>query len=266
MGYKCGFLDNQTYTAQDVNDIFKRVSWGGVSFYDTGDTISDLNEAGAQLADEGVIMENTDSCRVVLKDGKYLISPGFCLMHDGSSITFDEEGYEITPVLDVKNYVYLLRNDSVNSIDIVVSETAGDEQSVPLAEIDDKGNIYDRRKYAKAKVQLGREKGIRSYTLNFYESRGDISETITIDLGDGDFSYVILWGLRAIYLGNDHKRVPTSKNFYELIEAEPIKISVGEFIGDGREMIHITKDGQFLHVYLTRVVNGGSHIVDIGVI
>lgn len=266
MGYKCSFLDNQEYTAQDVNDIFKRVSWGGVMFYDTQDVISDLNNAGEQLTSQGVTMEDTNSCRVVLNDGRYLISKGCCLMHDGSSITFDEDGYEITPVLGQKNYVFIQRNDMSNSIDIVVSESAGDESSVTLAEIDENGKIYDRRIYAKAKVQLGREKGIRNYTLNFYTWISDDSETVTLDLENGDFSYIIIWGVHVSAEQNSFTRVPTSKNLFELVEAENVSIGIGKYVGDVYERIMVQKDGQYLHIFLTDVVRKGDYIVDIGVI
>ena len=266
MGYKCSFLDNQVYTAQDVNDIFQRVTWGGVIFYDTNNAISDLNNAGEQMVSQGVTMEDTNACRVVLNNGVYLISKGCCLMHDGSSITFDEDGYEINPVLGQINYVFLKRNDMSNSIDIVVSESAGGESSVPLAVIDEEGKIYDRRIYAKAKVQLGREKGIRNYTLNFDTGISSESETVTLDLENGDFSYIIIWGAQVSTEQNSYTRVPTSRNLFELLEAEDVSMGIGKYLGDIYEKIKVQKDGQYLHIYLTDTVRKGNYIVDIGVI
>ena len=153
-----------------------------------------------------------------------------------------------------------------NSIDIVVSESAGGESSVPLAVIDEAGKIYDRRIYAKAKVQLGREKGIRNYTLNFYTGISSESETVTLDLENGDFSYVIIWGAQVSTEQNSYTRVPTSRNLFELVEAEDISMGIGKYLGDVYEKVKVQKDGQYLHIYLTDTVGKGNYIVDIGVI
>ncbi|MBQ7985925.1 MAG: hypothetical protein IJ304_01500, partial [Clostridia bacterium] len=164
MAYKCSFLDSQTYSAQDVNDIFARITQGGVVFTDTGYTFGDLNAAQESTVTGGVTRD-TNSCMVVKDGDTYKISKGACFMNDGSAIIFDEDGQEIEITPDVINYVYLVRNLVANSIDIVVSEAQGDADSIPLAEIDEDGNVFDRRKYARAKVDLATSGNIKNFTV-----------------------------------------------------------------------------------------------------
>ena len=183
MAYKCSFLDNQVYTAQDVCDIFARVTCGGVLFADTGDIFADLNSATGELSTDG-ITRDPDSCRVVLENGVYKISKGACIMNDGTAITFDSNGQEIEVTQGSYSYIYLKRNTVENTIDIVVSEYQGEGDFVPLAEIDEDGYIYDRRAYAKAKADIGEAGTLRNFTVYFTQCTPTKSETVTVDFGD----------------------------------------------------------------------------------
>jgi len=266
MAYKCSFLDNEVYTAGDVCDIFARVTWGGVLFTDTGDVFSDLNASAGSLSTDGVTRD-PDSCRVVFNDGVYKISKGACIMNDGTAITFDSNGQVIDVPEGQYSYVYLKRNTVENSIDIVVSEYSGDEDFVPLAEIDESGVIHDRRTYAKAKVDIGEAEALRNFTVYFTECRATKSETVTVDFGDEMFNYIIMWdGERVSSTGSRQARVANERNLKELINGEEILLSIGALQGDHKEYMRLKKAGSKLHIYLTNPLPYADYTLNLGVI
>lgn len=265
MAYKCSFLDNETYVAQDVNDIFARITSGGVVFTDTGYTFGDLNGAQSEVTGSGVTRD-TNSCKVVKNGDTYKISKGACFMNDGSAIIFDEEGQEIEITPNVVNYVYLMRNVVANTIDIVVSEIAGDEDSIPLAEIGEKGEIFDRRKYSRAKVDLSSGGNLKNFTANFKQCSSNISETATVYLPDGAFSYLIIWSGEMVYGSTAQKREANGRNLIELKEGEEVRLNIGRFDGEERELVYLRKDGRKIHIYLIKATNGAEYTLNMGVI
>ena len=189
MGYKCSFMDNEAYTAQDVNDAIGRIAGDGAAFSDAGDTLADLNTALAGIVGSGTQL---CGCGVTETDGVYKIGAGTCFMEDGSQITFDSDGYEITPEAEVKNYVYVKRNVTENTIDVIVSQTPGSGDFVPLAEIAEDGSVSDTRKFATAKVVLksGQNIPARSFTV-----KGRVPQKSTIifsvNAGYSEWKYLI---------------------------------------------------------------------------
>lgn len=266
MAYKCSFLDSEIYIAQDVNDIFARITSGGVVFTDTGYTFGDLNEAQSNTVSGGVTRD-INSCLVIKSGDTYKISKGACFMNDGSAITFDEDGQEIQIIPGVVNYVYLMRNIVQNAIEIVVSQEIWDEDSIPLAEINENGIVYDRRKYAKAKVDLATCGKIKNFTVEFKGITSTTSETVTVDLEDGAFSYVILWGGKRMYHGIENNRVSTWNNLLTLADdGEEAFMTIGPYEGGQNEDVYFRKDGQKLHIYLTKTVYGEEFTFNMGVI
>ncbi len=247
MAYKCSFMDNSVYTAQDVNEVFSHLTSAGVVFSDTGSTLSDLNAVVADTVSEGVV--NTDSCKVVNQDGIYKISKGACFMTDGSAITFDDEGTELAVTPGVYSYVYLKRNIPENAIDIVVSETAPEEDCVSLAEIDTSGAVYDRRVYSKAKVQVGTPNTMKNFTQVFTPS--DLGNTLSTDIGTGDFSYFAIWNVRKIGGGTEFNFGTTTKNIISISDGENSYISCGHINSAPETLVYVTKDGQNLNMSLT---------------
>ncbi len=265
MAYKCSFLDNETYIAQDVNDIFARITSGGVVFTDTGYTFGDLNSAQSGMVTGGVTRD-INSCKVT-KDGNiYKISKGSCFMNDGSAIMFDEDGQIIQVIPNVENYVYLKRNVMKNTIDIIVSETIWDENSVPLAWISKDGELYDRRKYARAKVDLATCGNVRNFTVQVPMAETVTSDTVTVDLGDGAFSYVILWDGKVTDWGDEYHKVASGRNMVPITDGEMVKIYIGISEGAKNELVHCLKDGQKLHIYITGTSRGEEYVLNMGVI
>jgi hypothetical protein len=191
MAYRCLFMDNDVYTAQDVNDAISNITSGGICGYPLGNgAMTDLNAAIAELANGGVNYKGTD-CLVVNNGGTYKVSAGACIMNDGTQIIFDSDGYEITHAPGEYEYVYLERDVLHNRINVVVSEEAGGEDTIPLAEIKENGTIIDRRSFATAKISLAAEPKNISITtrLQFTVAwHGNYS----YDLGFNGWKYIII--------------------------------------------------------------------------
>ncbi len=264
MAYKCSFMDNGVYEAQDVNDMFSHLTSAGVVFSDTGNTLSDLNEANANTVSEGVT-NYADSCRVINQDGVYKICAGTCFMEDGSAITFDEEGAELEVTPYVYSYVYLQRSIPENDIKIVVSENAPAEGCVSLAEIDTTGAIYDRRTYSKAKVQVGTPNTLKNFTQRF--TPADLGNTLSIDIGTGDFSYFIVWNVNRIDGDYVTSYVTINKNLVPVTEGATGYIDTGNTMNSSPDLtIYVSKDGQTLNMSLARYNRFVSYDIEFGVI
>lgn len=187
MGYKCLFMDNGIYTAQDVNDTISGIISGGISNYPLGiDAISDINSAIAELTQQGVQFMGT-SCLVVNNGGTYKISAGSCFMNDGSQIVFDADGYQISHTPNVYEYVYLERDVLHNTINVVVSGEGGSEGTVPLAEIKADGTVLDRRRFAKAKISLTAEPQNIGITKHIAHNGG----AFDVDIGFDGWRYIV---------------------------------------------------------------------------
>lgn len=154
MAYRCLFMDNGIYTAQDVNDALSNLVSEGVSGYPFGnDAVTGLNEAIEGIADSGTQYKGT-SCLLVKSGEEYRISEGAAILKDGSQIIFDSEGYVVEHQSGIYEYVYLERDVLHNTVNVVVSSERGGVNTVPIAEIKTDGTVLDRRQFAKAKVSL----------------------------------------------------------------------------------------------------------------
>lgn len=265
MAYRCSFLDNEVYSAGDVNNVFACLTSGGVTFSDSGNTLSDLDSALAQTVSAGVMADGT-SCKVVRDGEGYKISTGACFMNDGSVIIFDEDGHNIDVTPGILNYVYINRNSATNSIDIMVTPYPGGSDSVPLAQIDESGDITDKRQYAKSKVMLGVGNTLKNFQLEFNNCTFDGSETMTLDIGDGSFSYIIIWGGSYTNVeGTLEERVSSGQNLMAL-SCEAKYLYIGKYEASPREFVYAKRDGQILEVYLENTSSGGKYTLNIGII
>lgn len=246
MGYKCTFMDNDIYSADDVNAVFSYLTSAGVVLQGSENVLSDLNTITSEIVTDGV-QNSIDSCKVTKTDGVYKIGKGVCFMHDGSAIAFDEDGYEISPIPDSDSYVYLKRSRSTNTIDVVVSDSEGDAESVPLCKIDMWGNISDKRRYSKAKVQLTSETALKEIIVTLDLTNNN--QAISIDTGSGAFSYVAIMSVRNQYTSTASILYPTGKNLYKLENDEQATVPLGKNIyGSTASDYYFTKHGANLEI------------------
>lgn len=167
MGVSCSFMDNCMYGADDINLAFSKLTTEGVSLfkYSDGDNpLIELNNAVSGFTESGTQYYNGDSCRLIYdeENSTYKILSGNTFMCDGSIITIDEEGYDITDEIKklrlsgAENiYVSFYRNVPNNNIEILVKSEDTlykDSMSVPIGMISSDGKIIDQRIYAKSKI------------------------------------------------------------------------------------------------------------------
>lgn len=202
MAAKGFFLDNESYSAEDVNRAFSCLTTEGVSlFSDTGGAAADINAAVASLTSEGVDMYNIDSCKVVKSGELYTVQKGVCFLPGGAFVSVDSDGFVLDVTSGVKNYVYAMHDALKNICTIFVSDEAGGEGAVPLAEIDENGKITDKRVFAVAKLAVPTANITASKKVTLKFPVGEVKGAYTyyedtIDLGFGGFNYV-----RAVYGG-----------------------------------------------------------------
>lgn len=263
MGYKCAFMDNGVYSADDVNGIISRLTSAGVVLANSGNVLADLNTVTSEITSEGI--ENyPDSCKLTVADGVYKIGEGVCFMKDGSTIIFDADGYEISPIENTYCYVYLKRNAPLNTIDVVVSETPGEGDFVSIAEIDEYGIVFDRRIFSKAKVKLTTEKTLKSYVFELDEANGI---SITADLGTSDFSNIILTGAHRIISGVKYGAlIAIYNNMKAIADGETIVFHLGANEGNSASLsVSFKKDGQYLEITTSErnIYNGWEYHFDV---
>lgn len=157
MGYTFSFVDDAVYSAQDINNITKRLVTSGIedSFEDgVPYNAGRLNNLTFPLATEGVVPEDNTTMKVVfLEEGKIKIMPGLAFMESGATITIDEEGVILDYSTTEDNYVYIEDNESLGKIIPKVSSSLPTGYSyVLLATVTKSGEITDKRTFAKGKL------------------------------------------------------------------------------------------------------------------
>lgn len=264
MGYKCAFMDNEVYSSDDVNGIISRLTTAGVVLANSGNVLADLNTVTSEITSEGV-EDNLDSCKLTAVDGVYKISEGVCFMNDGSTIVFDAEGYIVTPISNTYCYVYLKRNAPSNTIDVIVSEAAGEGEFVPIAEINEYGKVFDRRVFSKAKVKLTTEKSLKSYVFELDIANG---QTMTVDLETSNFSKIVLNKAYRISSGvkNNNYLVAAYHNAADIVDGETVGFALGANAGNPASLsVTFKKDGQYLEITTSErnMYNGWEYHFDV---
>ncbi len=210
MAYKYSFADNEIYSAEDLNSITKRLVTSGItdSFEDgVAYNVSRLNEQGNLLYTSGVVPETCLTLKVVSdSEGKILINPGKAFFNDGAVIEIEAGGESLSYITGAKNYVYLkndLQNSNICYPCCTTDAPTGDY--VMLAEIDETGEISDKRTYARGKLP-----GYQSVTGNVMNIKDKIQIVVggsseewvkTYDLGANNFHKIIsaVWAREREY-------------------------------------------------------------------
>ncbi|MBR6523640.1 MAG: hypothetical protein IKT39_03400 [Clostridia bacterium] len=128
MAYSFDFKDNVIYGADDINAIRK------------------------SILTKGVVEESADSCKAILSDGVVKICKGQAIFDDGSKIEVDSDGVERQYVSGQPNYVYFLNNTLAGVCEVIVSTAFPENDYVMLAEIDELGEISDKREFTELKT------------------------------------------------------------------------------------------------------------------
>ena len=194
MGYTFSFVDDAVYSAQDVNNITKRLVTSGVedSFEDgVAYNANRLNVLNKTVATEGVVPESNATLKVVAYgEGQIKIQSGTAFMESGATFTVDDEGVILDYSTTEDSYVYIEDNESLAQIRPVVStELPTGYSYVLLALVSYAGVITDKRTFAKGKLP-GYMSDFNTPTRTTVNISGE--GTYTIDIGRSVFNSVML--------------------------------------------------------------------------
>ncbi len=128
MAYSYDFKDNVVYGADDINAI------------------------RASILTKGVVEETGESCKVEISDGTVKISKGQAIFADGCKIEVDEDGVEKEYVSGQVNYVYFYNNILAGVCEVIVTTIFPEGDYVMLAEINENGEVVDRREFTQLKT------------------------------------------------------------------------------------------------------------------
>lgn len=128
MAYSYDFKDDVVYGADDINAI------------------------RASILTKGVIEESQTSCIVTATDDGVIINKGQAIFEDGCRIEVDEEGAKVQVTAGVRNYVYFYNNILGGLCEVKSDVTVPSGDYILLAEVDEEGNIWDKREFAQLKT------------------------------------------------------------------------------------------------------------------
>lgn len=167
MSLNYSFMDDEKYSAEDVNKIFSRLTTEGVSLFNTSgeNPLSELNRAVSTFADSGVEMYDNNSCMVVYDEEAqhFSISCGTAFMYDGSTVSIESEPLDITDkITELRKsdegdiYVGFFRNTEQNRIDVFADtdfeKISAGQGYIILAKILSDNSITDLREIASTKL------------------------------------------------------------------------------------------------------------------
>ncbi len=183
MGYKCSFLDNETYGAEDVSRAFSRLMTAGVLAYPERDTVQDaLNTLTSEVTTSGV--SEYGGLEVSLTDTGAIIGAGSAFFESGVAIEVDSEGVEVNFELGTPVYITLEYQEDFNSVFIKATEKVPEGDVLVLAYIDANGNVDDRRSYAMSKIAINTANVYHNFTVKHSTWTASLE-----NLNPGSYSY-----------------------------------------------------------------------------
>lgn len=151
MSYKVSFLDNQSVTAQDLNDIGEGMPNVSYQTFQDGTPygVDDLNDITASLMNPGVAKNYGLMCSTSISNGVVHINAGRAFFASGATITVDNSGIDLTvPESNQMQYVYFFYSANGNIAGAKIAETKAETDTVELATISANGTLTDTRQYA----------------------------------------------------------------------------------------------------------------------
>lgn len=267
MGYKYSFVDNETYSASDVNEITRRLVTDGIEdpFTDgVPHNLSCFNLLNHNATTDGIVPESDSTLKVTkISSTKVSIEAGTAFFKSGATITVDVNKVYLNIVQQSTNYIYLEHNQDLNYIKPLSSTTEPLGDVVLLAKIDEKGNVEDKRYYAVGKLP----RYVSGYDLpknvKFSYSEPGVYD---IDVQGKNYHYFIVKGLSnelstsgietigfwtpmipKIYTYSTHGSISISK----VRDKMPICIRNEKGLCSGR--LSLTYDGNILTLNIERV-------------
>lgn len=203
MGYKCSFLDNEAYGADDVSAAFSRLTTAGVLPYPQADTVAgSLNALTSELVSAGVA--DFGGCKVSYDGENVTIGAGTVFFDSGVSVTVDGEGIVIGYTSTGEQvYVSLAYEEAFNRVIPQITSALPTGDSVLLARIEADAAAVDMRSFARAKVSLNSANVFQPFTIRVtkhFNSANSSNYNYEYVLPHTDFKYLLLLSFESSQL------------------------------------------------------------------
>lgn len=194
MGYKCSFLDNEIYGADDVSEAFSKIISNGVRVECSNEkVISSLNSLTSETVESGT--RSYSDLNVTYTDGIFTINSGTGFFASGVSVTVDADGIRLERRELEKGYISIVYDEDFNKVlpQITVEKPTGDV--LLLAEFDGE-KLTDIRQYASTKLAVNSANCYHDFTIeikrfsNFGQLYSD--STATYEMPHNAYKYLLL--------------------------------------------------------------------------
>lgn len=164
------FLDNQSVNAAAINQIAIDLGKSTFSAFTDGTpfSVDKLNEITQAITSAGIVLGDTNNCKTELSNGQISVDTGLCIFHSGAKKRIEQKQY-LTPTANTKQYIYLLNDASLNTINLKMgTENPADTENadyVMLATYGEDNTLTDQRTFSTAKVSINSANQYQTCTL-----------------------------------------------------------------------------------------------------
>ena len=232
------FEDNTVVTAEDLNNI--AVDLGDATFSAFSNSkfgVDKLNEITADLVDKGVLTTG-DKCEPVVSNGKVYIKSGVIVFGSGAKIKITEP-VEITAILG--GYIYGYNDTLTGKASIVCNtETPTIGDFVMLAQIDNSGNVIDKRTLCEAKALKNADFSIQTFS-NVSIVQGDYVDGV-LSLVSGEINLGTTALRRMVGFRVPNITSPNKKDincYYDFTNTKNYTINVPEAINGQKKAVYV---------------------------
>lgn len=164
MGYRCSFLDNEVYGADDVSEAFSNLVSSGVRTVYDGENITEtLNELTGEVVTSGT--RSYTDLKVTISEDVITIGEGVGYFKSGVSVKVDEEGIILNKGERESGYVSILYDADLNKVLPQITDSEPEGDVLLLARFDGTG-VTDRRSYARSKLSVNSANNYHDFTIN----------------------------------------------------------------------------------------------------
>lgn len=197
MSFIYDFSDNVSIDADALNAIAANIGENTAVSSNFSDNVSyavnKLNAIRSDIVNPGIVF-GMECCA---ENDTVSISPGVAFFKNGMRLEITEtETFSLLGLNDA--YVYLYASESYNcAMPILTAEEKNSDAYLPVAEIDEYGNVSDTRRFSTSKIPLVSGSAVQKIELSYNTYANGASlvscnrKTHTVNIKDKYFSYII---------------------------------------------------------------------------
>ncbi len=203
MGFSVDFIDNNSISAESLNEILAEVGDDSVSasseFVNESLFYTDkLNCIRSEIVTGGI----RSGCEAALCETGVIIGEGLCFFDSGMRMKIDAEGISLTVSADKENFVYLYASTNLNiATAVVTTEKKEGNEYVPVCRIDADGVLYDERVWCCSKIPMMNSRFVQKETFTLSNSASGTVLVKQVPLVCKAYAYIIVMakGSIAVY-------------------------------------------------------------------